>query len=215
MNPIYHRAEFLLSGVRLEQLPPQLTHEVAFAGRSNAGKSSAINAITQQRALARISKTPGRTQQINVFSLSAERALIDLPGYGYAKVSAGMRAEWGQLLPRYFSQRQALKGVIVIMDVRHPLTPHDRAMLELTEAHQLPTHVLLSKADKLKRGPALNTLQNVRRDLAKLHPTATVQLFSAVSRQGVEEVHAQLDRWLFPEVAEAPPSESDGEAPSA
>lgn len=198
MNPIYHRAEFLLSGVRLDQLPAQLTHEVAFAGRSNAGKSSAINAITQQRALARISKTPGRTQQINVFTISEDRALVDLPGYGYAKVSAGMRAEWGQLLPRYFSQRQALQGVIVIMDVRHPLTPHDCAMLELTQAHHLPTHVLLSKADKLKRGPAMNTLQKVRRELVALHPTATVQLFSAVTRQGVDEVHAQLDRWLFP-----------------
>lgn len=209
MNPIYHRAEFLISAVRLEQLPAQLTHEVAFAGRSNAGKSSAINAITQQRALARISKTPGRTQQINVFTISDNRALVDLPGYGYAKVSAGMRSEWGQLLPHYFSQRQALRGVVVIMDVRHPLTPHDRAMLEMTEAYQLPTHVLLSKADKLKRGPAMNTLQKVRRELPNLHSMVTVQLFSAINRQGVDEVHAQLDRWLFPADETEPMAEGD------
>jgi GTP-binding protein len=198
MNPIYHRAEFLLSGVRLEQLPASLTHEVAFAGRSNAGKSSAINAITQQKALARISKTPGRTQQINVFPISPDRALIDLPGYGYAKVSAGTRAEWERLLPHYFSTRKSLRGVVVIMDIRHPLTPHDQAMLELTKVNELPVHVLLSKADKLNRGPAMNALQAVRRDLRRLHPQATVQLFSAVTRQGVDEVHAQLDRWLFP-----------------
>src|SRR5690625_5703730 len=110
MNPIYHRAEFLISAVRLEQLPAQLTHEVAFAGRSNAGKSSALNAITQQKTLARISKTPGRTQQINVFPIDAQRTLVDLPGYGYAKVSTSMREAWGRLLPRYFSDRQALKG---------------------------------------------------------------------------------------------------------
>jgi GTP-binding protein len=211
MNPIYHRAEFLLSGVRLEQLPAHLTHEVAFAGRSNAGKSSAINAITQQKALARISKTPGRTQQINVFPISADRALIDLPGYGYAKVSAGTREEWERLLPRYFSKRRALKGVVVIMDIRHPLTPHDRAMLELTKASDLPVHVLLSKADKLKRGAAMNALQAVRRELRKLHPAASVQLFSAVTRQGVDEVHAQLDRWLFPaeEAGQMPDPEPD------
>src|SRR5690606_3303949 len=161
--------------------------------------SSAINAITQQRALARTSKTPGRTQQINVFTLGDGRALVDLPGYGYAKVSAGLRAEWGQLLPRYFSERLSLKGVVVIMDVRHPLTPHDRAMLELTAANRLPTLVLLSKADKLKRGPALNALQQVQRELAKAYPHAQAQLFSALTRQGVDAVHAQLDRWLYPE----------------
>lgn len=198
MNPIYQNAQFLLSAVNLGQLPDGVTHEVAFAGRSNAGKSSALNAITQQKALARISKTPGRTQQINVFPIDEYRALVDLPGYGYAKVSASLREEWGRLLPQYFSTRAALKGVIVIMDIRHPLTPHDRAMLELTKANDLPVHILLSKADKLKRGAGMNTLQKTRRELENLHPAASIQLFSAITRHGVDEVHAQLDRWLFP-----------------
>jgi GTP-binding protein len=197
MNPIYHNAQFLLSAVELGQLPAGVTHEVAFAGRSNAGKSSALNAITQQKTLARISKTPGRTQQINVFPIDEHRTLVDLPGYGYAKVSTSLREEWGRLLPQYFSTRAALKGVIVIMDIRHPLTPHDCAMLELTKANDLPVHVLLSKADKLKRGAGMNALQAARRELEKLHPAASIQLFSAITRQGVDEVHAQLDRWLF------------------
>ena len=147
MNPIYQRARFLLSAVQLRQLPAEVTHEVAFAGRSNAGKSSAINAITQQKALARTSKTPGRTQQINVFPITEDRAITDLPGYGYAKVDTATREQWGRLLTGYFRQRRALKGVMVIMDIRHPLTPHDLAMLELTKANDLPVHVLLSKAD--------------------------------------------------------------------
>lgn len=206
MNPIYHRAEFLLSAVALEQLPANVTHEVAFAGRSNAGKSSAINVITQQKALARTSKTPGRTQQINVFPISDDRALIDLPGYGYAKVPVAVREQWERLLPRYFSNRPALKGVMVIMDVRHPLTPHDEAMLALTADNALPIHVILTKADKLKRGAAMNTLLGVRRELAALHPDASAQLFSAVTGQGLDEAHAQLDRWLFPD---APAADSD------
>lgn len=199
MNPIYQNAHFLLSAVDLRQLPTTITHEVAFAGRSNAGKSSALNAITQQRALARISKTPGRTQQINVFPIDNQRALVDLPGYGYAKVSAAVQEEWGRLLPQYFHERQALRGVIIIMDVRHPLTPHDRAMLELAKSSGLPVHVLLSKADKLKRGASLAALAKARRTLESLHPEASIQLFSAITRQGVDEVHKQLDRWLFPE----------------
>lgn len=203
MNPIYHRAQFLLSAVDLAQLPADVTHEVAFAGRSNAGKSSAINAITQQKSLARISKTPGRTQQINVFPISEDRALIDLPGYGYAKVPVAIREQWERLLPRYFSKRGALKGVMVIMDIRHPLTPHDLGMLALTADAQLPVHVLLTKADKLKRGAATNTLLTVRRELKSLHPAADAQLFSAVTKQGLDEVHAQLDRWLFPAADEA------------
>jgi GTP-binding protein len=199
MNPIYQRAQFLLSAARLDQLPADISHEVAFAGRSNAGKSSALNAITQQKSLARISKTPGRTQLINVFPISEDRALIDLPGYGYAKVTGAIREQWQRLLPDYFARRPALRGVMLIMDIRHPLTPHDQAMLALTADAELPVHVLLSKADKLNRGPAMSTLQSVRKQLATLHPAASVQLFSAVSRQGVDEAHAQLDRWLFPE----------------
>jgi GTP-binding protein len=203
MNPIYHRAWFLLSAVQLEQLPAGVSHEVAFAGRSNAGKSSALNTITQQKALARISKTPGRTQQINVFPISDDRTLIDLPGYGYAKVPAATREQWERLLPHYFGKRHALRGVMIIMDIRHPLTPHDLAMLSLTADSGLPVHVLLSKADKLKRGAALNTLHAVRRELRTLHPVADAQLFSAVTGQGVDEAHAQLDRWLFPEREDA------------
>ena len=150
MNPIYQRARFLLSAVQLRQLPAEVTPEVAFAGRSNAGKSSAINATTQQTALARTSKTPGRTQQINVFPITEDRAITDLPGYGYAKVDTATREQWGRLLTGYFRQRRALKGVMVIMDIRHPLTDFDQMMVEWCEHNRLPLMILATKADKLK-----------------------------------------------------------------
>jgi ribosome biogenesis GTP-binding protein YsxC/EngB len=204
MNPIYHRAEYLISAPSLRHLPEGILREVAFAGRSNAGKSSAINAITQRRGLARISKTPGRTQQMNVFALTDEVALVDLPGYGYAKVNDAMRAQWRRALPEYLRKRQALQGVMLIMDIRHPLTEHDLGMLALVQEANLPVHVLLSKADKLGRGAGLEALRKVQRALAEISPMATAQLFSATTRLGIDEAHAKLDAWLFPQAEKNP-----------
>lgn len=202
MNPLYHQARFLKSANQLNQLPPDTGLEVAFAGRSNAGKSSALNAITGQKSLARTSKTPGRTQLINVFPVNESMALVDLPGYGYAKVPERIRAHWQQVLPAYLAKRRALRGVMLIMDIRHPLKDFDRQMLAWTQEAGLPVHILLSKADKLKRGAAMQVLLAVRKELQGSFPGATVQLFSAQNKLGVDEAHQVLDRWFG--VKEAP-----------
>lgn len=193
----YRQARFLLSAAEPEQLPPDEGAEVAFAGRSNAGKSSALNTITDQRQLARVSKTPGRTQQINVFPVLDTHRLIDLPGYGYAKAPPAMRAHWQKALPAYLENRQSLKGLVLIMDIRHPLGPLDEQMLIWAGAAGLPVHVLLNKADKLRRGPAGNTLHAVRPRVIATCPGSSVQLFSAQARAGVDEARAKLDEWLL------------------
>ena len=219
MSLDYRQASFLLSAPDPGQLPADAGAEVAFAGRSNAGKSSALNAITDQRSLARVSKTPGRTQQINVFPLpdpddantEADRPsgqasryrLIDLPGYGYAKAPPAIRRHWQQALPAYLEERRSLRGLVVIMDIRHPLGQLDEQMLIWAAAAGLPVHVLLSKADKLRRGPAGNVLQKLRPALVRLCPGASAQLFSAQTRQGVDEARAQLDAWLTGTVGSA------------
>ncbi|WP_303908547.1 ribosome biogenesis GTP-binding protein YihA/YsxC [Thiohalomonas denitrificans] len=194
-NP-YRRAQFLTSANAPQHLPPDEGYEVAFAGRSNAGKSSALNVITDQKGLARISKTPGRTQLINLFEIDEERRLVDLPGYGYAKVPEAVKRHWQQFLERYLRERQCLTGLILLVDVRHPLKEFDRQMLAWCAASGMPTHILLTKADKLKRGPAASTLQQVRRRLDAEYPGATAQLFSALKRQGVDEVRDVLNRWM-------------------
>jgi len=196
MTNAYHSARFMKSAPDPAQAPPDSGREAAFAGRSNAGKSSAINAIAGQRALARTSKTPGRTQLLNFFQVGEDLRLVDLPGYGYAQVPAQVKARWQHSLARYLETRQSLQGVILLMDVRHPLTEFDRHMLGWCRAAELPAHVLLTKADKLKRGPASATLHRVRRELAELHPHATVQLFSSLKHTGLEEARRVLDRWL-------------------
>lgn len=195
MNPFYRRARFLACAHNPDQLPPDRGREVAFAGRSNAGKSSAINAVAGQRGLARTSKSPGRTRQLVFFELTADRRLVDLPGYGYARVPQHVKAHWQRHLDRYLRTRRSLKGLILVMDIRHPLTDFDRKMLEWCRQAQLPVHVLLTKADKLKRGRALDTLRRVREAL-KAVPGAGVQLFSAREHTGLDEVHAVLDEWL-------------------
>lgn len=201
----YRKAHFITSANALHQLPPDTGREVAFAGRSNAGKSSAINALTGQTGLARTSKTPGRTQLINLFGLDAEHRLVDLPGYGYAQVPETVKRHWQTLLECYLSTRRSLKGLILIMDVRHPLTEYDRIMLGWCAHSGMPVHALLTKADKLNRGPALATLQKVRKILEAEFPGVTVQLFSSQTRLGVDEAHAVLDRWLLEEkTTEAP-----------
>lgn len=196
MNPIYHNARFLLSAPDLRHLPPDTGREVAFAGRSNAGKSSAINAITGQKALARTSKTPGRTQQINAFPVSDGRYLIDLPGYGFAKLPQAIRDHWQRTLPEYLQRRRSLCGLMLIMDVRHPLTVLDQQMLAWCAHASLPVHVVLTKADKLKQGQAIRTLRCTADQLAQDYPGTSVQLFSALRHRGIEAVHGKLDAWL-------------------
>ena len=197
-NP-FARARYLLSAHNPRQLPADGGFEVAFAGRSNAGKSSALNAICQQNALARVSKTPGRTQQLVFFELppSTDRFLVDLPGYGYAKVPQDLQAHWQAFLDGYFSTRDALKGLVVVMDIRHPLKDYDRQMLGYAVQRGLPAHALLTKADKLSRGAADNTLQAVRMELGRAFgDTVGVQVFSGESKQGVEEARGVVSGWL-------------------
>ncbi len=196
LNPLYHRTRFLLSTLDFASDVPDEGREVAFAGRSNAGKSSALNVITNQKSLARTSKTPGRTQQLVFFQVDDRRRLVDLPGYGYAKVSGQVQARWRQALENYLKQRQCLQGVFLIMDIRHPLTEFDQRMIEWCHYYDLPLHILLTKADKLKYGAAKNTLLNVRKAMQALRPKPSVQLFSSLKRIGAEEAHEVLDRWL-------------------
>ncbi len=193
---IYRQAKFLTSAARLSQLPADSGIEVAFAGRSNAGKSSAINTLTQQNSLAKTSKTPGRTQLINLFELDPERRLVDLPGYGYAKVPQAVKQRWQQTLSQYLEQRQCLLGLILLMDIRHPLKDYDVNMLEWASHCELPVHILLTKADKLKRSPALNALQEVRKYLREYYnDNISIQLFSSLKRQGLDEAYSVLDEW--------------------
>ncbi|ANF56750.1 ribosome biogenesis GTP-binding protein YihA/YsxC [Halotalea alkalilenta] len=192
----YRAARFLISAPTLATCPEDSGAEVAFAGRSNAGKSSAINTLTGQKALARTSKTPGRTQLINFFALDDERRLVDLPGYGFAKVPESVKLEWQRHLADYLQHRQALKGVVLLMDVRHPLTEFDQMMLGWAEQAGLPLHLLLTKADKLKRGAATNALRQVERALAGRTEQVEVQLFSSLARQGLDTLEARLNGWL-------------------
>ena len=197
-NP-FARAGYLLAAHTPRQLPPDGGFEVAFAGRSNAGKSSALNALCQQNALARVSKTPGRTQQLVFFGIPPyeDKYLVDLPGYGYAKVPHDLQAHWQAFLDTYFASRFALKGLVVVMDIRHPLKDYDRQMLGYAAERGLPAHAILTKADKQGRGAAGNTLQAVRMELSRAFgDSVSVQTFSGETRQGVEELRAVVARWL-------------------
>lgn len=194
MSP-YQKAYFLLSAADVKQLPPDQGIEVAMVGRSNAGKSSVLNCITKNKALARVSKTPGRTQLINVFVLDDERRLIDLPGYGYAKVPLGAKLKWQKNVDTYIRERQSLKGVILVMDIRHPLKESDQQMLSYCEHNNLSVHVLLNKADKLSRGAASKTLQEVKALLTQQNNSVTFQCFSALKGTGLKELHTVLDEW--------------------
>ena len=196
MSIDFRHAKFLTSVPKASLAPPDEGAEAAFAGRSNAGKSSALNTITEQRALARTSKTPGRTQQINFFDIGDNRRLVDLPGYGYAKVPRAMKEKWQRNLGEYLQVRRSLRGLILLMDCRHPLTDYDQQILIWCADAGLPAHILLTKADKLKRGPGKNTLLDVRRRLPEYHPGASVQLFSALKKTGVDEVRQVLSDWL-------------------
>ncbi len=194
-HPLYRQASFAIAANHLHQLPADQGVEVAFAGRSNAGKSSAINALTGQKSLARTSKTPGRTQQIVFFTLDQQRRLVDLPGYGYAKVPARMKRHWQGLMQAYFERRRSLRGLVLVMDIRHPLKEFDQMMLDWCEASDTPVHILLTKADKLSRGAAAAQRQQVERALAG-RPACGIQTFSALKHSGVEQALARLDTWL-------------------
>ena len=202
MSELYRSAHYTVSATQLSQLPPDSGFEVAFAGRSNAGKSSAINTITGIKALARISKTPGRTQMINFFHLDDERAMVDLPGYGYAKVPEKMKLKWQATLSKYLETRQSLRGLMLMMDIRHPLKNFDLQMLDWAKQAQLPIHILLTKSDKLGRGAGGNTLQQVRKELKDAGLEASVQLFSSLNHQGRDEVIQVLDNWFELSTAE-------------
>ncbi len=188
----YAHTRFLLSALRLSQLPSVEGVEVAFAGRSNAGKSSAINAITGVSGLARASKMPGRTRAINLFEVDEGRYLADLPGYGYARMPEAMARELQRLMSRYLEKRRSLQGLILVMDIRHPLKASDIQMLEHGHRAGLPIHVLLNKRDKLSRGAAGRVLREVRARLADM-PHATAQLFSARTGEGVEEARERIE----------------------
>ena len=190
-NP-FRVARYVLSAHHLRQLPADQGIEVAIAGRSNAGKSSAINTFTDQKSLARTSKTPGRTQQIVIFELDEARRIADLPGYGYAKVPLKLKQHWRAVMEGYFRTRRSLRGVILVMDIRHPMREFDTQMLEWCTAAKVPCHLLLTKADKLKRGPAKSTLLKVQRDLP---PVASAQVFSSTDKTGLDELVDTLSRW--------------------
>jgi len=196
MNPLYRQAAFLTSAAKLTQTPTDEGYEVAFAGRSNAGKSSAINTLCDQKSLARISKTPGRTQLLNFFALDDQRRIVDLPGYGYAKVAEGIKRDWQGSLAAYLEKRECLRGLMLMMDIRHPLKDYDLQMLDWANHISLPVHVLLTKSDKLKKGPASATVLKVRATLHKINPEFSVQAFSSLKRAGIDEAHARLDAWF-------------------
>jgi GTP-binding protein len=189
----FRHMRFLTSAAALGGLPADTGREVAFAGRSNAGKSSALNAISGVAGLARVSKTPGRTRLINLFGIEGGMRFVDLPGYGYAKVPEAERLKWGQLVESYLSTRRSLTGLILVMDIRHPLTDFDRQLLGFAAPLQLPVHVLLSKADKLGRGAAAKSLAETKRGL---RGWGSAQLFSSLSGDGVEAAQKLLADWL-------------------
>jgi len=194
-NP-FQQAAFLTSASKLSQCLEDEGVEVAFAGRSNAGKSSAINAIAQQNKLAKTSKTPGRTQLINFFStVSEEQRIVDLPGYGYAKVPLAVKRQWEHFIDDYLRERESLQGLFLIMDIRHPLTDFDNMILGWSKSGQLKVHILLTKADKLKFGAAKSILLQTQRTLKELDHVS-VQLFSATQRSGLEEARSKLAEWL-------------------
>ena len=192
----YRQASFFKSAAKLSQCPENAGREVAFAGRSNAGKSSALNALTGSNKLARTSKTPGRTQLINFFQVQDDVFLVDLPGYGYAKVPEAMKKEWQHHMTDYLERRDALVGLVLLMDIRHPMKEFDQMMLNWSVSANLPLHILLTKADKLKQGAAKQVLNKLKQDLTRF-PLVSTQLFSSLKRTGVDQLSMKLDEWFL------------------
>ena len=193
MQNSYRKAKFLLSCPSLKGCPDDNGYEVIFAGRSNAGKSSAINTLTEQKKLAKVSRTPGRTQHLVFFGLDEQRRLVDLPGYGYAKVPDAVKQKWNQNMSEYFDNRNCLKGAILVMDCRHPLKPFDEMMLQWCINNDIDTNILLTKSDKLKKGAASSTKLAVK-NAVKEFPNINVQLFSSLKKEGVSELCKYLDK---------------------
>jgi len=198
MSISFRQAKFVTSAFELSQLLPDAGAEVAFAGRSNAGKSSAINCLSRQKNLCKTSKTPGRTQLINFFTLNVPGCrLVDLPGYGYAKVSKEVKTEWQEHMDEYLHARESLKGLVLVMDIRKPLSDFDTMMLEWAEASKLPISILLTKADKLRSGAAKNLLAKIKTELKTFEYLTSVILFSSLKKTGIENAQRQLDSWLM------------------
>lgn len=197
LNHPYTQAEFLKSAARVDQLPEDTGYEVAFAGRSNAGKSSALNCLTGSKSLARTSKTPGRTQLINLFTLADHhRRLVDLPGYGYAKVSLQVKRDWQKNLAHYLEVRKSLKGLVLLMDCRHPLKELDQAMIDWAVLRALPVHIVLTKADKISRSQVSAALMHVRKQYPAEHLGITAQAFSSLKKTGIDELVHVLNAWF-------------------
>lgn len=199
---LFHSAKFIKSCAEFDQAPDSYFPEVAFAGRSNAGKSSTLNKLCQHTGLAHVSKTPGRTQLLNFFELSNGTHLVDLPGYGYAKVPPRERKKWGQMIEGYLLNRTNLRGVVVIMDSRRPLMDHDQQMLEWCEHRQLPMHILLNKTDKLKQAEISKALNQTKKVLDTYSTEMTCQTFSASKGSGLPQLRAKLLEWLDFEIPE-------------
>lgn len=193
----YRSARFVVGAASLDQCPADTGSEVAFAGRSNAGKSSAINLLTENKKMARTSKSPGRTQLINFFELDSQRRLADLPGYGYAKVPRAVKKNWHHNLDEYLRNRRSLRGVVLVMDIRHPMREFDQRMVQWAGDADLPLHILLTKCDKLKQAPARSTLIEIRNQMKSLSVDISVQLFSATRRIGKDELQKILTELLF------------------
>lgn len=195
MSSPYQKAYFLLSVADVKQLPQDVGVEVALVGRSNAGKSSVLNRITQSKNLARVSKTPGRTQQINIFVIDDTRRIADLPGYGFAKVPLAAKEKWQKLIDTYVHTRKSLKGLVLVMDIRHPLKASDQQLLSFCDHYQIPVHIVLNKMDKLSKGAVAKTLQTVKATLTSYHNSVTFQAFSALNGVGIKELHSHLNEW--------------------
>ncbi len=191
----YQKAYFLLSVADVKQLPPDEGIEVAIVGRSNAGKSSVLNRLTQSRGLARVSKTPGRTQHINLFALDDKRRIADLPGYGFAKVPLAQKEKWKKLIDTYVSTRKCLRALILIMDIRHPMREADVQLLEYCDYYNLPVHVVLNKTDKLSKGMVAKTMHEVKAALTGYSNSVSFQSFSALKGLGTKELLSILDKW--------------------
>lgn len=195
MSLPYQNAYFLLSAADVKQLPADQGIEVAIVGRSNAGKSSVLNCLTQNRKLARVSKTPGRTQLVNIFILDSTRRIADLPGYGYAKAPLSAKQQWQKTVNTYLETRKSLAGLIVVMDIRHPLKPLDLTLLEFCDHYKLPVHILLNKADKLSKNMIIKTLHKVKAAVAEYDNPVTLQAFSALRGIGLDELQKLLAKW--------------------
>jgi len=210
---IYTKTHFLQSAAKFTQCPRWDGIEIAFAGRSNAGKSSALNTLTDQKKLARTSKTPGRTQLINFFQIGdTPYRLVDLPGYGFAKVPKAIKMEWQKQLGAYLENRDCLRGLVLVMDIRHPLTEFDMMMVDWARNAEMPLHVLLTKADKLKRGPAKATMLKVKKELKDMGDQVSVQMYSSLKEDGVKELRKRLSTWFLENTEFV--DDEEGEAPA-